>query len=42
MADEVLLSSARAYPAKLAAAGYQFTHPNLVHALPVILAPKQR
>lgn len=34
MADEVLLASARAYPARLAAAGFQFTHPSLVHALP--------
>lgn len=39
MADEMLLSGARAYPAKLSAAGYQFTHPSLVHALPHILAP---
>jgi len=41
MADEMLLSGARAYPAKLSAAGYQFTHPSLVHALPDILPPKQ-
>lgn len=40
MANEVLLSGARAYPAKLAAAGFQFAHPNLVHALPAILTPK--
>jgi uncharacterized protein (TIGR01777 family) len=40
MADEALLSSARAYPAKLTASGFQFTHPTLVHALPAILAPK--
>jgi hypothetical protein len=37
MADEVLLSSARAYPAKLAAAGFQFSHASLVHALPAVL-----
>jgi uncharacterized protein len=37
MADEVLLSGARAYPAKLAAAGFQFTHASLVHALPAVL-----
>jgi uncharacterized protein (TIGR01777 family) len=41
MADEALLSSARAYPAKLAASGFQFAHPTLVHALPAILTPKQ-
>jgi hypothetical protein len=41
MANEILLSSARAYPAKLAAAGFQFAHPGLVHALPAILGPKQ-
>jgi uncharacterized protein (TIGR01777 family) len=40
MADEVLLSSARAYPAKLAAAGFRFTYSSLVHALPAILAPR--
>jgi len=39
MADEALLSSARAYPAKLVAAGYQFLHPSLVHALTVLLSP---
>jgi uncharacterized protein (TIGR01777 family) len=37
MADEVLLSGVRAYPAKLAAAGFQFSHPSLVHALPALL-----
>jgi uncharacterized protein (TIGR01777 family) len=37
MADEALLSGARVYPARLAAAGFQFTHPSLVHALPAIL-----
>ncbi len=40
MADEMLLSGARAYPARLAAAGYHFAHPSLVHALPAILAPR--
>lgn len=39
MADQALLASARAYPAKLAAAGYQFEHPSLVHALPALLSP---
>jgi NAD dependent epimerase/dehydratase family enzyme len=39
MADEALLSSCRAYPAKLAAAGFQFSHASIVHALPAILAP---
>jgi uncharacterized protein len=37
MADEVLLSSVRAYPAKLAAAGFQFSHASLIHALPAVL-----
>ena len=37
MADQVLLSGARAYPAKLAAAGFQFSHASLVHALPALL-----
>jgi hypothetical protein len=37
MADQALLSSTRAYPAKLAAAGFQFSHANLVYALPIIL-----
>jgi uncharacterized protein (TIGR01777 family) len=39
MADEALLSSCRAYPARLAAAGFQFTHASIVHALPAVLAP---
>jgi uncharacterized protein len=39
MADQMLLSSTRAYPARLAAAGYQFEHPGLVHALPALLSP---
>lgn len=37
MANEVLLSGARAYPAKLAANGFQFAHANLIHALPAVL-----
>lgn len=37
MADEGLLASTRAYPARLMAAGFQFAYPNLVHALPAIL-----
>jgi uncharacterized protein (TIGR01777 family) len=37
MADEVLLSGARAYPAKLAASGYHFSHASLLHALPAVL-----
>jgi uncharacterized protein (TIGR01777 family) len=37
MADETLLSSTRAYPAKLAAAGFQFSHASLVHALLAVL-----
>jgi uncharacterized protein len=39
MAAEALLTSTRAYPARLAAAGYQFAHPSLVHALPALLSP---
>lgn len=39
MADEALLASTRAYPARLVAAGYQFQHSSLVHALPVLLSP---
>jgi len=37
MADEVLLAGARAYPAKLAATGFQFSHASLLHALPAVL-----
>ena len=37
MADEVLLSGARAYPAKLAASGFHFSHASLLHALPAVL-----
>ncbi len=37
IADEVLLSGARAYPARLAAAGFQFSHSSLIHALPAVL-----
>jgi uncharacterized protein (TIGR01777 family) len=39
MADEALLSSCRAYPARLAAAGFQFSHATIVHALPAVLTP---
>ncbi len=39
MAKETLLASTRAYPAKLAAAGYQFAHTSMVHALPALLSP---
>ena len=42
MADEALLASVRAYPAKLVAAGFRFTYPSLVYALPAILAPNVR
>jgi uncharacterized protein (TIGR01777 family) len=42
MADEALLASARAYPARLIAAGYQFAYPSLIHALPAVLAPARR
>jgi NAD dependent epimerase/dehydratase family enzyme len=41
MADEALLASVRAYPAKLAATGFQFSCPSIVHALPAIL-PRNR
>ncbi len=37
MADEALLSSCRAYPARLVAAGFQFSHSTIVHALPAVL-----
>lgn len=37
MANEGLLASTRAYPARLMAAGFQFAYPNLVHALPAVL-----
>jgi uncharacterized protein (TIGR01777 family) len=37
MADEVLLAGARAYPAKLAASGFHFSHASLLHALPAVL-----
>ena len=36
---KLLLSSARAYPARLAAAGFQFAYPSLIHALPAVLHP---
>lgn len=37
MADEVLLSGARAYPAKLVGNGFHFSHANLIYALPAVL-----
>lgn len=37
MADEALLAGSRAYPAKLVAAGFHFSHASLVHALPAVL-----
>ncbi|MGD0736504.1 MAG: TIGR01777 family oxidoreductase [Terracidiphilus sp.] len=42
MADEALLSSARVLPAKLTAAGFQFTHPTIDLALSVALAQQPR
>jgi uncharacterized protein (TIGR01777 family) len=41
MADEALLSSARAYPAKLIMAGFEFAHPTLSHALASTLPPNR-
>lgn len=41
MAEEALLSSARAYPAKLTAAGFQFAHPTIAHALAAALGLPQ-
>ncbi len=38
MADELLLAGARVAPAKLAAAGYRFQHPDLETALRAVLA----
>jgi uncharacterized protein len=40
MASEVLLASARAYPARLASNGFRFTHSNLIYALPAVLGPQ--
>jgi uncharacterized protein (TIGR01777 family) len=40
MADEALLSSARALPAKLTAAGFQFAHPTIDACLAAALAPQ--
>jgi uncharacterized protein (TIGR01777 family) len=37
MADEVLLSGARAYPAKLVGNGFHFAHASLIYALPAVL-----
>jgi len=39
MADEALLSSARAVPSKLLAAGFQFAHPTIEQALAAALLP---
>lgn len=38
LADEVLLSDQRAVPAKLLAAGFEFTHPTIEHALDAAFA----
>jgi uncharacterized protein (TIGR01777 family) len=40
MADEALLASARAYPARLTMAGFEFTHSTLALALTAALAPQ--
>jgi hypothetical protein len=40
MADDALLSSTRAYPARLITAGFQFAHPTLSQALASTLPPK--
>jgi hypothetical protein len=39
MADEALLSSARAVPSRLLAAGFQFAHPTVAQALAAALPP---
>ncbi len=39
MADEALLASARAFPSKLLAAGFQFAQPSIAQALAYALAP---
>jgi uncharacterized protein (TIGR01777 family) len=39
MANEALLSSARAFPARLQTAGFQFTHPTVDQALAAALSP---
>ena len=41
MADDALLSSARAYPARLITAGFKFAHSTLEHALASTLSPKR-
>jgi len=41
MADEALLSSTRALPAKLTAAGFQFAHPTIDLALAAAIAKRQ-
>lgn len=40
MADEALLSGARAFPSKLSAAGFQFAHPTIALALAAALAKR--
>jgi hypothetical protein len=42
MAEEALLSGARAFPAKMTAAGFQFTHPTIDLGLAAALAPQPR
>ena len=39
-ADELLLASTRAEPARLTEAGFTFVHPDLASALPAVLAPR--
>ena len=40
MADEALLASARAFPSKLSASGFQFAHPTIDLALAAVLAKR--
>jgi hypothetical protein len=42
MADEALLSSARAFPSKLTTAGFQFKYPAIGHALAAALAEPEK
>ena len=42
LADEVLLSDQRAVPAKLLAAGFEFTHPTIEHALDAAFAKESK
>ena len=39
MADELLISGQRVYPARALAAGFQFRYPDLASALGAIFAP---